>query len=331
MKFCPRCGKKNIKGDYCSACTLIVNPLPKDWKHLEMTFCSRCSATLLKNKWQPSKQPGKDLETSIRTQFIKRLKLNHDVRVTPILDALKTGPGISQEIEIEVKAPRHGLYGIPATITFTICPKCSKHGTEYFEGALQLRSAHEKEIRQDILDAVRNEIAKHAERGVHCTKEDRVGNGIDFQITSQKHVQTIGRKLHEMFGGTLKINSRIFTRNRQTSKDVYRVNVFLELPKFVKGDVVQIDDKIILVTKVGKKIIGDDLIHNKGVTVDYQQKMVEVLPVRKATISQVYPHLEVLEPESYQPVHLENPPKRHLQVGDKVKIIEYKGQYWVIE
>lgn len=327
MRFCPRCGKTNIRGEYCSACTLIINPLPKDWKHLAMTFCSRCNATKLNNKWQPSN----NLEATIRTQFSKRLKLGNDVRVTPILDDLKTGPGITQEIEIEVKAPRHGLYGVPVTVIFTICQKCSKAGTTYFEGIFQLRTADGKELRRDVLQTVRNEIAKHAVRGVYCTKEDAVGNGIDFQITSQKHVQTIGRRLHETLGGTLKINSRIFSRNKQTSKDVFRVNVLLELPPFVKGDVVRIVDKVIRVTSMGKKIMGEDLVQKRGVTVDYKSADVTVLPVKKVAVSQVYPRLEILEPETYQPVPLENPEGRKLKQGDKVRVVEDNGRYWIVD
>lgn len=326
MKFCPRCGKTNIRGEYCSACTLIVNPLPKDWKHLAMTFCSRCNATKLDNKWQPRN----NLEAAIRTQFSKRLKLGDDVRVTPVLDNLKTGPGVTQDIEIEVKAPRHGLYGVPLTLLFTTCPKCSKAGTTYFEGTLQLRSAGDKELRKDVLETVRSEIAKHAVRGVYCTKEDAVGNGIDFQITSQKHVQTIGRRLQEMFGGTLKINSRIFTRNKQTSKDVFRVNVLLELPSFVKGDVVRIDDKLVHITRVGKKIIGDDLRQKRGVTVDYANARVHVLPQKKGVITQLYPRVEILEPEQYQPVPLENAAGKKVKLGDKVQVVENEGRYWIV-
>jgi len=326
MRFCPRCGKENIRGEYCSACSLIINPLPKDWKYLAMTFCSSCGATLEKNKWRPSK----DIAATISAQFSRRLKLDRDVRVTPILDDLKTGPGVTQEIEIEVKAPKHGLYGIQARVSFTLCPKCGKLGTDYFEGILQVRSADGDEIRKDMLEAVRDEIARHAPRGVYCTKEDVVRNGMDFQLTSQKHVQTIGRRLHEELGGILKINPRIFTRNKQTSKDVFRINVLLELPPFIKGDVVRADDTLIRITKVGKKIIGDDLLHKKGVTLDYRGKHVDVLPAKKASISQAYPRLEILDPDTYQSVPLENPPVRALKQGEKVKVVEDGGRYWLI-
>ena len=322
MRFCPRCGKKNIKGDYCGACTLIVNPFPREWKRLEMTFCSRCRSALIKNIWSPTK----DIEATIRKEFTKRLKLGPDVDVTPILDDLKTGPGVTQQIEVEVKAPRHGLYAIPMTVAFTICTKCSKVGTQYFEGILQLRT--EGELREEVIEATRNEIAKYAERGVHCTKQGHVRGGMDFLLTSQKHVQAIGRRLHEQFGGILKINSQLFSRSRETSRDLFRVNVLLELPTFMKGDVVDVDGRLVKVTKAGKKLIGDDLIYGKGVTLDYRRSCTEVVEPRKTTVSKAYPRVEVLDPETYQPVPVENPGKQ--KPGDKVRVVEHKGKYWIV-
>ncbi len=223
------------------------------------------------------------------------------------------------------------------TVTFTICPKCSRYGTAYFEGILQLRSSEEGTIRADVIEAVRNEIAKYASRGVHCTKEGKVPGGMDFQITSQKHIQTIGRRLHEQFGGTLKVNSQLFSRSRETSRDLFRVNVLLELPRFVKGDVVRIGHPdrsgyaLVHITSIGKKMIGDDLIHKKGVTVDYHKAQVDVLPSKKTTITQVYPRIEVLDPNTYQSVPVENPKEiRQAKQGDKVRIVEDEGRYWVM-
>ena len=91
------------------------------------------------------------------------------------------------------------------------------------------------------------------------TKKEKVRNGIDFYVTSKRYLQNLGKKLQNCFGGELKVSSRLFTRDRQTSKDVYRVNVLFRLPRFKKDDIIELKGNKIKVINIGKKVFGKNI------------------------------------------------------------------------
>ena len=49
MRFCPKCGKKGIKGDFCSEC--FNEPLDLEFKAVVMKKCIDCSRFKVRNQW----------------------------------------------------------------------------------------------------------------------------------------------------------------------------------------------------------------------------------------------------------------------------------------
>lgn len=96
-----------------------------------------------------------------------------------------------------------------------------KQKREYFEGILQLR-----DIKQEVTDFCLEDIEKHSEKGgIFFSKTEEVKNGVDFYCSSNKYLMHLGKKLKKRFKGELKTSAKLFTKNKQTSKDVYRVTV----------------------------------------------------------------------------------------------------------
>ncbi len=93
---------------------------------------------------------------------------------------------------------------------------------QYFEAVLQLRPYNEK-----VLRAVEKMVGD--KDGVFISKVVKQKTGLDLYISSQKFAQTIGKQLKKRFKGELKVSGTLFTRNRLTSKDVYRVTVLFRL------------------------------------------------------------------------------------------------------
>jgi NMD protein affecting ribosome stability and mRNA decay len=133
----------------------------------------------------------------------------------------------------------------------------------YYEGILQLRNPN-----QEVINFVKSQIRKRTD--VLITKEKRVHNGIDFYITSQKYLQIIGKKLKRSFNGELKISSKLHTKNRQTSKNVYRVNVLFRLVNCNAGDVLDFRGDKVKILKLGKKILAKNLETGKKLNISYQ-------------------------------------------------------------
>ncbi|MFC1734417.1 NMD3-related protein [candidate division KSB1 bacterium] len=263
MKFCPKCGKKGIKGVLCSKCTAEKSVI--EFKDIKLKYCINCKAYLFRNKWIKTNT----LESGVRKAVKKSLKKKTTAEINPILPKIEPKPGLTHNFEVEIKMSPKEKYYIPAKIELTTCPKCSKEGTQYFEGILQLRNPN-----PEVVEFIRKEAKDQKSRGIYITDEKDVayGKGIDFYFTSQKYIQNLGLKLQKTFGGILKINPKLFSKSRQTSKDLYRVNVLFELLDFKIGDVILVDNKILKVTDLGKKGSGVDLKTGKKTNFDYKKQ-----------------------------------------------------------
>jgi len=103
------------------------------------------------------------------------------------------------------------------------------------EGILQLRNPNKQ-----VLEFVHGHTKRNPKFKI--VKEKKVTNGMDMYINKQKLLLAFGKKLHEQFVGEYKTSRKLFTRQRDTGKLVYRVNVLLRLPHFKKGQVLVIRD-----------------------------------------------------------------------------------------
>ena len=133
---------------------------------------------------------------------------------------------------------------------------------EYYEGILQLRNPNE-----EVLDFVLKLVKKRDIALI--SKKEKVRNGFDFYLTSQKFLQHIGKKLKRHFQGELKISSRLHTRSRITGKDVYRVNVLFRMHEFRKGDVVDYKGEKIRIIGISKKILAKDSKTGRKLTLNF--------------------------------------------------------------
>jgi NMD protein affecting ribosome stability and mRNA decay len=193
----------------------------------------------------------------------------------------------------------------------------------YFEGILQLRNPND-EVIGFMLSLI------EARPGVSIAKEVRVKNGVDVYLSSQRFLQSLGRKLMQRFGGTLKSSRRIHTRNRQNSRDVYRVTVLYEAPLASRHDVIKTDGRLICLTSLDRMLRGTDLKTGKSVSLPTKGAEYEVLQKHRTKVSKVYPHVEVLHPETYQSVPVSNNPKGAVPaMGENVEVVLEDG-VWLV-
>lgn len=107
--------------------------------------------------------------------------------------------------------------------------KAVKHD-KYYEGYLQLRNC-DKEVYDYVKD-------KFKENQVYIAKETKQKNGVDYQVSSNKFIIRLGNELVRNFSGRQKVTSKLFTRDNQTGKNVYRMTVMFEQLSFKVGDVI---------------------------------------------------------------------------------------------
>jgi len=93
---------------------------------------------------------------------------------------------------------------------------------QYYEGILQIRNPSE-----EVLNFICNQFENNQK--VWIAKHEKLKNGIDFYISSNKFLLALGKKLKKSFKGELKTSRKLHTRNRVTSKAVYRVTVLFRV------------------------------------------------------------------------------------------------------
>ncbi|MEK6949324.1 MAG: NMD3-related protein [Nanoarchaeota archaeon] len=140
-----------------------------------------------------------------------------------------------------------------------------KHGN-YFEGVLQLRN-----INDEVIDFAVREIEKDPSTQISTVKE--AGDGFDIFITRQKFLRSLGNKLQKQFGGQVVVSRRIFTRNRQTSRDVYRINLLFKLPSFKKGDIIDYRGDKIEILQSHKKVLAKDIKTGRKLNLSFKDLM----------------------------------------------------------
>ena len=185
--------------------------------------------------------------------------------------------------------------------------------SQYFEGILQLRPADNE------IDAFISKIAVD-----FIAKKKKVRNGIDYYMSSNSFLKKLGKRLQKEIGGSLLFSESLHTRDRQSSKDLYRVTALFRLYPFRIGDVVVSKKTLYLVTGSGKEPTGKNLVTRKKSKISSDAKLLEK---HKVTVSKTQPSLEVLDPETFQSTRVENSEKTS---AVKVKIVKYNGKIYLV-
>jgi NMD protein affecting ribosome stability and mRNA decay len=261
MTFCPKCGKRGIKGKFCKECA--EKELNIDFKDIIIKKCIECSRFMIEHKWIDFKRPEdwiiKAAENRIRNP--NRIAIT----ITPLYETLKDKPGAEQDIELEIDAEGEQIV-IPAKILFTYCDKCCKKGSQYFEGVLQLR-----DVNNEVIAYVKRDIAKNVSKGVHITTSSVQNDSADFVLTSSKYLRAIGKTLENKFNGELTETVRLFSRDHSTGKDIYRLTVLFRMHGHRPGNIIadKEGNKIKITKKTGKQVSGIDLQTGKRVFVKH--------------------------------------------------------------
>jgi len=259
MRFCPKCGKKGIKTDFCSDCFQEENGL--EFKDIEIVKCDGCNRFFYKNRWKEYENTEKGM---IDTALLKiKNPKNLHLNIVPLTEPFKNKPGAKQDVEFKIKVQGEE-YIIPARLCFRTCTSCSRKESQYFEGVVQLR-----DINADLENFVKQDLAAAELQGVHIAKQHRKKDMWDIWLTSQKYMRQLGKKLQKRFGGELVESAKLFTRNKQTSKDVYRLNVMFRLRPYKIGDIVNVKGRKVKIKTLSKRISGVDIETGKKVFVEW--------------------------------------------------------------
>lgn len=138
------------------------------------------------------------------------------------------------------------------------------HNKDYFEGILQLRGTG-----SEVLDFAVKEIGRH--ENANIAKIKKVPNGIDIYLSPQKLLRSIGNQLQQNFGGQLSVSTKLHTKSKVTSRDLYRVNMLFRAPNFKKGDTVDYKGNKIKIINIHKKVFAKDIKTGKKLNISFKE------------------------------------------------------------
>lgn len=326
--FCPVCGSKEVVDVFCLEHLKEQKPLVEHFKPLHVDVCVITGGVRIKGRWRDTD----DTEASLRELVPEHIvpanyaEIKH-VRVGEMKPAMKEG--LKQEGEVVVSiigraSPKADAYEeeyvFPYTLMHTRSPRGKRAGSQYFEGTLQVRNEDE-ESRKALLDLLHDYKATVAKRV-------RVKSGSDYYLSSKGAVRKAAKALQHRFGGIIKESRELFSRNKQTSKDIYRVTSLIELPDFKEGDVVK-GETPLLVEERGKRIRFRNLRTGKTEYHEYahQPKLIVV----ETSVAEAHPRLTVIHPETFQPVRVENQRAAPHEPGEHVDVALDEGRVYLME
>jgi nonsense-mediated mRNA decay protein 3 len=345
--FCLQCGKEDeelFKG-LCRSCFTARNPLVTLPPEEKFEFCAHCNSIRKADKWH---------ETNLSQEEIIERTINE--HSTP--DEAAENVNLSMEIlnqkgsnlEMQVLA-RGRVLGEPVErectlkvkINRTTCPECSKYASGYYEAVLQLRAdarqLQAQEIQKaDEIIARRLEKLSRKNRMAYLSQRLELKEGVDYYLGSYKAARKISSVLKDQMGGISKESPRLMGRDKSTGRDLYRIWISLRLPHFQKGDFIEYKTQISrLIGFNGHKIILMDLETRKTISLSWREyphleKIASIEEVKNTTITSKTPtSIQLLHPESYQPVELDiRPDMEGISIGDQVEVVEIRGKLYIL-
>ncbi|MDD2665436.1 MAG: NMD3-related protein [Methanocellales archaeon] len=327
--FCPNCGQRSENG-LCTQCFLERFDLVKCPLLLLAKVCPTCGSFFRNGKWVEC-----DLNSLATSTVRSQLNINpaaEDVRISLVpetlgenmrvhvhVDAMVRGRAVSEDADVDVRIERKS------------CDRCRLIAGGYYEAIVQLRAenrfpaSEERSRCKDIAANVINQLQKR-DRMAFISDIKELKEGIDIYVVPIHAGDLVSKAITEKLGGQISRAAKL--AGRREGKEVYRVSFAVRLPQFMVGDILSLGDLIIDITSMGKRIVGRDLKTGARFNSDMKDMVgAELLCHRsdaKTTILTMVQddEIQVLDPDSYEPITLLRPAFLNAKGGDEVSVIK---------
>ena len=331
MRRCPVCGKP-IEGnlEMCPGCYAERRDIFWLDNIIELIRCPRCGFFKIRGKWRDISFEDALVETVQSSIRIHPEFEVEDVILNPLargevgkyavrLEGLLDGEFVSVEKVVEVRVRRE------------VCKRCSREAGGYYESIVQIR-ADGREIDDDELKVVRRIIDRVLEKErenqkAFISKIVERKEGVDYYFGDRNIGRKISRLIADELGGRIIESKKIHTR--KDGQDVHRFTYAVRLPAYRKGDIVEENGKICIVTsqKLSKAISleGGETINLRNPRVIARRREIK----ESVVISCDEFVVEVLHPIMQQVVQAKKP-NVELKPGDTVFVVEHNDAIYVI-
>ncbi|MDY6964830.1 MAG: 60S ribosomal export protein NMD3 [Halobacteriota archaeon] len=338
--FCPKCGKEveDLYDRLCKSCfvekfKLIDYPLV-----VQIKTCPTCGSIFKDGRWI-SEEPEKILflvveeEVMIHEEaksielFISPVVLKDSTRVNFSVRAAVRGLTMEEDGELEVRLKKES------------CDRCSRISSGYYEGIIQIRAKERFPTSEELkkCESIAYEMTLQMEkkdRLAFISKVKSQREGIDIYLGSINAARQITKSIAEAFGTSYFESSKLV--GQKAGRRLYRITFSIRLPKFTKGDVVSLDEKVIFINHFEKRVRGVDLSDGSKFVCNNNRMDDAVLlcnrnDAKKAVLCAAGDkEIQILDPDSYKTVTLKKPLFLKQSEGTDISIVKTKKGLFLI-
>ncbi len=259
--FCPKCGEPSEEG-LCGKCRvketewLICEP------RVQCIHCPTCGSLKHGKTWTDEERNLDELAYELAANAVH---LHEDVYDTK--NEIETySPNPNRTVcTVSISAR---LYGIPIEDKCKVliiwskeqCNRCSRYAGGYYEGNIQVRATgrkpdpYENKRAAEIAYNTEDELQEAGERLSFLSQVDETKDGLDIIIGSHHIGELISRKIIKEFGGKITTHPKVV--GEKDGKPLHRITYLVRLPRYRKGDVIEIKNRYYEVRWVDKGFIN---------------------------------------------------------------------------
>ncbi len=335
--FCPKCGRETQEEGLCQACfaeQYVVFELPQV---LEAKICAKCPSYKIGDAWVDTAIDTYEELAKKATSRTVRLALtvnkevsNPQVTVVPEF----TGP---QVLKVHVRVTGE-IRGRPVAteaetevrVRKETCDVCSRIAGGYYEGIIQVRAQDRFPTKEEVsrcLKIIENTIvraAKSGDRLAFITDVFPLPEGADVYVGSNICGRQASRAIVDEYGGTLIESPKLV--GAKEGKDLYRITFSVRLPSIVAGDIVRMRNQVVLVEKLGKRIMGVDLATGQPTSAMEAVKLEKITDrsqaVKTVLVSGDAGSVQILDPVTYEAITIKRPAFLNREPGEEVWVVK---------
>ena len=255
--ICPLCGQPS-EGDLCDRCRVGKTRWMEASSRVECTTCPTCGSRKTGAIWQDSPVTREELTKELVVRAVRLIPEARDAE----FQVTSRDRSLNRTIaKVRVKAK---VFGVPVEDEAEMevvwrgetCDRCSRISGGYFEGVVQVRAAdralspREQEVATRIACDVEERLQEGGARLSFISRmtEDE---GLDIVVGQSSMGERIAQEITGALGGRYTVHPKL--TGEKDGKRLFRITYSLRLPRFQKGDVVEVDGEYLEVRETGKR------------------------------------------------------------------------------
>ncbi len=317
---CPECGNEiSPEKDFCNRCYADDVEAVKLPDTVDLDVCTNCGSYDLGDGWTSHEEAVPEAEL-VMDAVDRVLHAHVDARDPSVSVAARRRDPNTYVVEVDFEANVRGhlveeTLSVEASVNRTTCTTCSRRSGGYYESIVQVRASGRQPSEDEIERA--KELAYDVagrdlgDRDTFVTETQEVQGGLDVYMSTTKSGRQVAEALAEEYGGEVGDSATLV--GEKEGDEIYRVTFAVELPEYVAGDVVEVDDDVVLVESTDRMLRGTSLETGDRRRcprdeVDDARKLATVEESLETTVvSHDDEEIQVLDPKTYETVTLQRP------------------------